>query len=53
MIIAWEADDSPDNPAYYTDPEYAALYDDYCATFGNGAEIARWVQNFLRRRQSE
>jgi CheY-like chemotaxis protein len=53
MIIAWGPDDSRDNPAYYTDPEYAALYDDYHATFGEGPEIARWVEGFLSGQQSE
>lgn len=49
MLIAWGPDDSPDNPAYYTDPEYAALYDSYHSTFGDGIEIARWVNDFLAR----
>ena len=47
MVIKWGPEDS-DNPAYFNQPEYAGLYDDYYEGFTG---IGWWVEQFIINNQ--
>lgn len=44
MVIKWGPEDSPENPAYFNQPEYVGLYDDYYEGFTG---IAWWINQFI------
>jgi hypothetical protein len=49
MVVKWGPADSPDNPAYFSQPEYLHLYDDYYEGFTG---VPWWINDFLTRKKS-
>lgn len=49
MVIKWGPEDSPENPAYFNQPDYAGLYDDYYEGFTG---ITWWINKFMADREA-
>lgn len=51
MSITWGPDDSPEDPAYYVQPEYRALYDDYQRGVWRLSDLIEWINGFIAAQQ--